>query len=444
MLQEDKTKILERIAQEWNEAGVDYAVAHGLEKYPTSLGRDLDIVVSSEHQKKSFSFLVSILNNQGYSVAVDKKPWAWWIVGVGNFSGEIRAIEVDFIRYMNWGPALLITSPHASYKKGPFKIDPWSSFSKRILIQVLGGNIDKFRHKMNELCLNEEERAIIKQKLPEYLDSTLSQKLIEAIEDKNLEVLKNLRPKLKRQFLLKTLIRHPLSSFGMVFRWIRNELVLSVFANPGAPNVAIVGPDGVGKSTVLNIVRKELKAKLPFTNITLRHWRPGLLPPLSRLIKGHTDETPEAVIPRRTPGKFMLIRLFYYFIDFVLGWHVKDKPMLAKLNMILYDRCALDMAVDPVRYGLSSARGAESLWRLAPKPDMVILLYDDPVRIHRRKPELQVEEIDRQLKKWLVYYQKGWVNAVIKVDASPEVIAGRIQHLVVEAFIQKNRAAALK
>ena len=96
------------------------------------------------------------------------------------------------------------------------------------------------------------------------------------------------------------------------------------------------------------------------------------------------------------------------------------------------------MAVDPVRYGLASSRGIRLFWRLIPKPDLVVLLFDEPKRIHARKRELAAEEIERQLQEWLRLSREGQVGAIIRVDESPEETARLVSELSVEAFISRH------
>jgi hypothetical protein len=127
----------------------------------------------------------------------------------------------------------------------------------------------------------------------------------------------------------------------------------------------------------------------------------------------------------------------------MLGHFLKDRIDSSLQRLVLYDRCALDMSVDPHRYGLASARGTRWLWKLSPKPDLVVLLYDHPERIHRRKPELTVEEIEHQLQQWLHLAESGEVDAIVQVNSPPEKIADQLRELIVEALLLKNRRLSL-
>ena len=204
-----------------------------------------------------------------------------------------------------------------------------------------------------------------------------------------------------------------------------------------APCVALVGPDGVGKSTVLSVVRQWFEQEA-FIAVDVRPWRPALLPSLGRFIGKPEFTTATAVKPRRRPGKFHFVRLGYYYVDFVLGSWWKDRRDSSQPRLVIYDRCALDMAVDPYRFGLSSARGAGLLWRMSPKPSMIILLCDDPQRIYGRKQDIELHDMQEQLAAWFRLAEHGEIHAVIRVDDGPEEIAARVLNLVIDGFVRAN------
>ena len=77
---------------------------------------------------------------------------------------------------------------------------------------------------------------------------------------------------------------------------------------PQITRVALVGPDGVGKSTVIQLIQERLRRELPWLQIEMRQWRPALLPNLGEV--GRTGPPRRASQkPRRTPGRFHLLRV---------------------------------------------------------------------------------------------------------------------------------------
>ncbi len=190
--------------------------------------------------------------------------------------------------------------------------------------------------------------------------------------------------------------------------------------------VAIVGPDGTGKSTTIDEIRKQLACAGSDVSRITRHWRPDLLPALGQLGGKERVEVQFGGPPRRSPGRFQFLRLAYYGLDFIAGHLLKDNVEKKKNRVVLYDRCALDMHVDPVRYGLKSSRGTRLLWRAVPRPDAIVLLYDAPGRILARKAELSRSELERQFAVWIKLAAERQVDAVVRVNSSPREIARRI------------------
>ena len=208
-------------------------------------------------------------------------------------------------------------------------------------------------------------------------------------------------------------------------------------AGKGITRIALVGPDGVGKSTVIRLLRESLNRDLPWLAVQVRQWRPGLLPNLGELATGQRS-TGEWQRPRRKPGRFQLLRVGYYFLDFLLGSWWRDRLRVPEATLIVYDRCALDMQVDPVRFALSSKRGTRLLWKIVPRPDLVILLEDEPYRILQRKQELEAQEMAEQQAEWRRLAERGLVNASIRVDGDAPEIAGRVRQLAMEALSRRH------
>ena len=428
--------VLSRVADAWNRAGVDYAVAHGAERYPSSIGRDLDVLVRAGDQRP-LDVLTSQLRDSGWRPTVVSRPWVTWVVGHRTEDdGRVVAVEVDLLSKLQWGWCLLVDGPSSERtreRRGPFFLDPWGGFVKRILLQLLAGNFHRFLERPDQLMLSSSEAAIAASRLEQLLGPDLASSAMAAIARKDVPWLRSRVGSIRSSLLKRSLLQR--GTRATVVRWARNEYDQWIVPRRVAPVVAFVGPDGVGKSTLIRHVALRLEQDLAFPSAQIRHWRPGLLPQLSHYSgAGRESRGAPGGPPRRTAGKYFLLRTLYYAADYVLGGRFRDNVSSSRLVPVLYDRCLLDMVVDPVRYGLSSAGGVHALRRWLPSPDLVVLLRDDPARIHSRKPELPVPEIRRQLDMWERLHAEGKVHAVLDTSAPSPQLAVRATSMIAGKF----------
>jgi hypothetical protein len=163
----------------------------------------------------------------------------------------------------------------------------------------------------------------------------------------------------------------------------------------GAGFVLIAGPDGAGKSTVVDaIVSRAAAAGL---TVSHAHYRPGLIagrPADAGPVTDPHGETPRSSLA--SAGKLLVT-----FCDHLLGGHSQWRAQ-RRVGLLLLERGWFDMVVDPRRYRLPHhlTRVVRLLGGLLPRPDLVLLLTGDSAQLHARKPEIGVAEVDRQVRRW--------------------------------------------
>jgi thymidylate kinase len=187
--------------------------------------------------------------------------------------------------------------------------------------------------------------------------------------------------------------------------------------------LAVLGPDGVGKTTFIRELRKRL-ADLQVKNeeaIQIEHFRPHLFPNIHELLTGKSEvikdvNNPHSGVPAGMFSSFL--RILYYSIDYILGYWFRLRRLMTKGQTFVFDRYAHDFIVDPHRSRLSLPAWVSDFFVLMiPKPDLVFVLGAHAVDIYRRKQELPPEEIERQLRAYRKLVENEPTRFVL-IDAS--------------------------
>jgi thymidylate kinase len=182
----------------------------------------------------------------------------------------------------------------------------------------------------------------------------------------------------RRRFGLGLMLRE---AFRLARRWWR----------PHGVKIAILGPDGTGKSTLIAALTKAIGPR--FRSVDYVHFRPGLL---DGKTGGPPVTDPHGKPPRSWPAG--VAKTFFYFLDQWAGHLARIRPALVRNRLVIFDRDFHDLLLDTRRYRLRGVRWLVRLLApLAPRADLTLGLHAPAAVIHARKPELPVAELERQM-----------------------------------------------
>lgn len=161
--------------------------------------------------------------------------------------------------------------------------------------------------------------------------------------------------------------------------------------SPHGAFIALVGPDGVGKTSVAT----ELISR---TGGHYFHFRPPLRREWTTPSPGETV-APSA--PSHTGAVISALRLVKAFCLFWLGYLRSIRPEVEAGSLVIADRWAYGYLVHPWKLGTQEApKLAGLMLRAMPQPDMVFALVADPAVIHMRKQELSFEDAAAEVSAW--------------------------------------------
>lgn len=157
--------------------------------------------------------------------------------------------------------------------------------------------------------------------------------------------------------------------------------------------VAFLGPDGSGKSSVINSIEAKLCGKKLVIPVKRFHWRPELK---------EKKQSPTIVVDPhgdRPRGSIMsFVKLCYLAMVFNLGYLLRVKRLLHRGYIVLFDRYYHDLLVDQKRYRYGGSTFlAKVVGKLIPQPDMWILLDASADILYQRKQEVSYSEVVKQV-----------------------------------------------
>lgn len=230
----------------------------------------------------------------------------------------------------------------------------------------------------------------------------LGQELMVMAERGEPEQAEALAGRCRRAIFRRAMVKHPLKTLYGLAHHCMTEIGLRL--RPTGLSIAVLGPDGAGKSAVCAALAKASRAELPFRAIEIQHLYQRALPRLSELRQGRVRRTPAAPATVHDPhGKrahwlgVSVLCLLYAAVDQWLSllWYARSK--LAKNYLLVHDRHMLELRVDPKRLRFAGPPWlACCLSRLFPMPDLVILLDAPAEVLQSRKQEVPFEETRRQ------------------------------------------------
>ena len=215
----------------------------------------------------------------------------------------------------------------------------------------------------------------------------LAKRIVEEAQAGGLEkLLQKLKPAVARRQLLNK------PSQGLDFLWREAKRRISSWKQPPGLSLVLLGPDGVGKSTLVSGMVSSLAPI--FSGEHISHWRPGVVVPIRDGDKSEAN-------PHDDPPRSAFLSVLYllgFCLDFWVGHAVRIRPQMAQAKFVIFDRYYYDLLVDQVRYRYSGPQWLlPFLLRFIPNREQIVLILDAPESvILSRKRQLTLPELQRQ------------------------------------------------
>lgn len=372
------------------EQRLPYCVLHGWRLLPQAAPSDVDIATSShvlsrlEHTLRDGSCgrLVQLLQHEASS---------YYFVFAVRHGQATRFIALDVATDYRCGGHVFFTAHdllgHRQRLNGLWVVGPQMEFAY-LLVKKISKRILPEHQKSNlqALCssLGKEAYTAARRLLGARWGSLVIDWLVRsdwATFERNLA-------RLRRMLRWQAARHNPL---GPVRYWLSDvRRRWRRWSHPTGLCVAVLGPDGAGKSTLANRLGEDLLGA--FRRTTVFHLRPALID--RKLDRGPVTD-PHGKAPY--PFWVSLLKIPYYVLTYGLGHLFHIRPRLVRSTLVLFDRYYDDLLVDPRRYRYAGPMGFARLGRrFIHNPDLYFIVDVPEEDVWTRKQEVSRGEVGRQ------------------------------------------------
>jgi hypothetical protein len=385
-------------------SGLDYCIQNGYEDMPESFPTDIDIFYRNATEKDLDGIVMNITRNCGLlvmqKVAMGYYHFVYWLTPELPEPGF--QLELDFQSELSkWDmPHYYLPSKLLDRKllfKGFYIPAPIDEIIYTLLRRTVKHNFTQ-RHLdvlKKDFSVNPE---ILAEQLRAELPNDIVDALVDIVKRNDINLFEQYYSLFHRYVVSESKKHNTLNKkLSQGFYNIRRMLPLR-FIRPCGMDIALLSPDGGGKSTILEALKAYQITGLE--SVERKYIRPGLFQNIGQYKPNAVPEPTDNPDPhgRKPDGAIKSwIRFLIYLVDFTLGYFIKVVPLKWKRQLVVFDRYYYDYYVDMYRYHYSLPAWVPHFFSiLIPHPDLTFILYAPAEVLYARKKELTLGETQRQ------------------------------------------------
>ena len=425
----DKVCLFNKLIDILKRNNIPYAIVGRTEGYPETIGSDVDIVIQRDKISNFHNSIWEIEDNDTKIVQMIQHEIVAFYYVVFHFNESGRTfIQPDVCTDYYRKGRLLLT---ADYLLNDLRTAPQGGFnilaSEKEFIYYLLKKIDK-------CSLSPDQFEHIRNHYKENTSKAINEAK-KFWNDTNLTIIKNSLDTNNYELILsklKDLQKGIHSTHKKNFCDSLQNLLLKAkrILVPTGFVMAIMGPDGSGKTTVIDHLKEDIAPA--FRRIQQFH-----LFPIPQTGKESPDNNPQG---KKCRGVFLsFLKLLYLLFIYTKGHLLYVVPKKIRSTLTVYDRYYDDILIDPLRYQNGTPDWMVKIVRLFIKEPELWIILDCPSEvIQARKAEVTAEETERQRLAYLKLAKKKNNCLILNTNRDIEDISQEAVRFVSDILRQRT------
>ena len=411
---------------------VQYFILRNYEKLPEqNLGKDIDIVIKPKAYSQTEKILLKVMamfDIHYYQITQFDRMRCWYIMDdKKHFGIHIDIIENEVYKGFEF----------FSFEKLYKNVEKYNGFyvlNKTMdTIMLLVQNIVAYK------CLKNKYRTTIPnnyalfkngidKEILSFWGDKLGRKMIDSLNKSDFDSIIENAYKYEKGAMKRIFLKRPFYTIKGITRFLCGKIHRVILCPRKFWRfIAVEAPDGTGKTTFIDSLVTELRRYYVSDEgrFCIHHFRPLILPNLGAVgekagvMKQDTDFTkPHRAKPAGKLSSF--IRMTYYWVDYLIGMPYLLRKEVKAERYTIFDRYIFDFVVDPKRARISLPYWMRKMFaRMVIQPQIVFVLNTEADVIYKRKQELELNEIKRQLDEFNKI--ESLCSNVVYIDAGQSV-----------------------